>query len=212
MHEEAQQFPVLFTVGHSNHEIERFIALLVRHEITAVADVRSSPYSQYTPQFNREILRQALESRGIRYVFLGDELGARRQERECYVSRQARYDRIVELPAFEAGLQRLRKGATQHRIAMMCSEKDPLTCHRTILVCRALRGQGLRITHILENGALEPHDALEERLLATIGLPTQTLFQDKAQLIEQAYDKQAEAIAYTEQAEAADIAEAARFP
>jgi uncharacterized protein (DUF488 family) len=187
----------LYTVGHSNQECAQFLDLLTRHQITAVADVRSQPYSQYTPQFNRETLEQALARRQIKYVFLGRELGARREERECYVAGQARYELIKTLPAFLHGLERLRRGAQRERIAVMCSEKDPITCHRTILICRALRGE-LDIQHILENGELELQDQAETRLLKLMGLSEGDLFQDRSALIAQAYDQQARAIAYVE--------------
>ncbi|HVT82853.1 MAG TPA: DUF488 domain-containing protein [Phycisphaerae bacterium] len=190
--------PLLFTVGHSNQECAKYVDLLLRHGVTAIADVRSQPYSQYTPQFNRETLEQVLALRKIKYVFLGRELGARREERECYVAGQARYDLIRTLPAFVQGLERLRRGVAKERIAMMCSEKDPLTCHRTILVCRELRAE-MEIQHVLEDGALEAQSAAETRLLALMGLPEGDLFHDRSELIERAYDKQALAIAYTEQ-------------
>jgi uncharacterized protein (DUF488 family) len=189
---------MLFTVGHSNQECAKFMDLLSRHQVTAVADVRSQPYSQYTPQFNRETLESALGQRKIKYVFLGKELGARREERECYVAGQARYDRIKTLPLFLQGLERLRRGVQKERVTLMCSEKDPLTCHRTILVCRALRGE-MEIGHILEDGTVEPQAAAESRLLEMMGLPEGDLFHDRGELIERAYDKQALAIAYTEQ-------------
>jgi len=194
---------ILFTVGHSNHECEKFLDLLSRHGITAVADVRSQPYSQYTPQFNRETLESALGRRRIKYVFMGKELGARREERECYVAGKARYDLIKGLPAFLQGLERLRRGMKTQRIALMCSEKDPLTCHRTILICRQLRGgeadgAKIEIQHILEDGALESQAAAETRLLALMGLPEEDLFHDRAELVERAYDQQGEAIAYVD--------------
>jgi uncharacterized protein (DUF488 family) len=188
---------LLFTVGHSNHECEKFLDLLTRHRITALADVRSQPYSQYTPQFNREILETALGRRRVKYVFLGRELGARRDERECYVGGQARYDRILTLPAFREGLDRLRRGVQAQRIALMCSEKDPLTCHRTILICRALRTE-MAISHILDDGALEAHAAAETRLLALRGLPEGDLFTSRDEMLSRAYDQQAAAIAFTE--------------
>ena len=187
----------LFTIGHSNQECARFLELLGRHEITAVADVRSQPYSQFTPQFNRETLEAALGQRRIKYVFLGRELGARREERECYVVGQARYDRIRTLPLFQQGLERLRRGIMSERIALMCSEKDPITCHRTILVCRELRAE-MAIGHILEDGGLESIADAETRLLKLMGLPEGDLFSEREELIERAYDMQARAIAYAE--------------
>jgi uncharacterized protein (DUF488 family) len=188
----------LFTVGHSNHECEKLLDLLARHQISAVADVRSQPYSQYTPQFNRETLEAALARRRIKYVFMGRELGARRDERECYVAGQARYDRIRTLPAFLEGLERLRRGIKTQRIALLCSEKDPLQCHRTILICRQLRAE-MAIEHILDDGTIEPHSAAETRLLELLGLPEGDLFSSREDMLARAYDKQAETIAYVEQ-------------
>ena len=162
---------LLFTVGHSNHEWDAFLALLKQHQISAIADVRSSPYSRFTPQFNRETIDRLLSSERIHYVFLGAELGARRIERDCYENGRASYKRIAATPAFADGIERIRSGMTEHRIALMCAEKDPLTCHRTILVCRALRDENLEIHHILENGDIEPMQAPERRLLSLVGQP-----------------------------------------
>ena len=197
--------PCLFTIGHSDHEMGKFVSLLARHGVNAVADVRSQPYSRFNSQFNRELLAEALRQAGIQYVFLGRELGARRSERESYQDKQARYDLIERLPAFREGLERLRRGIAAHRLALLCAEKDPLTCHRTILVCRHLRSEPIDIQHILEDGSLETTEQAENRLLEVVGLPPTHLFLDRSELIEQAYDLQAEQIAYTE-AEAASVA------
>src|SRR5688500_8953655 len=129
----------LFTIGHSIHTVERLLELLRQHQIAALADVRSSPFSAWTPQFNRPALEASLRAAGIQYVFLGDELGARRSETEVYVDGVARYERIAKTPAFQAGLERVRKGIRKLRLSLICAEKDPLECHRTILVCRNLR-------------------------------------------------------------------------
>ena len=190
--------PTLFTIGHSDHEMPEFAALLARHGVNAIADVRSQPYSRFHGQFNREILAESLGRAGVEYVFLGRELGARRVERECYRDRQARHDLIGQLPAFRDGLERLRRGIASHRIALLCAEKDPLTCHRTILVCRQLRREPIDIRHILDDGSLETTDEAETRLIELVGLPPAHLFCDRSELIEQAYDRQAERIAYTE--------------
>src|SRR5580704_17304300 len=155
----------LFTIGHSTQTWEQFLALLVQHRVEAIGDVRSSPYSARFPQFNRDMLDRALRTANIRYVFLGDELGARRAERECYVDGVARYDRIARTAAFRAGLERVQNGISRFRLALMCAEKDPLECHRTILVCRQFRND-LEIQHILSDGRLESHTDAETRLLA----------------------------------------------
>ncbi|MBI2435928.1 MAG: DUF488 domain-containing protein [Candidatus Hydrogenedentes bacterium] len=190
----------LFTIGHSNHAMEQFLGLLGQHGVSAVADVRSSPYSAYSPHFSKEPLQNALRQAGFEYVFLGQELGARRGEASCYVNGQARYDRIKDLPAFSAGLERLREGMDNFRVALMCSEADPLTCHRTILVCREIKQRmpSIQITHILPDGAEEPHAAAEERLVRLHKLEPE-LFGELSTvegLLERAYDLQAERIAY----------------
>ena len=142
---------MLFTIGHSNHTEEHFTGLLADNTISAIADVRSQPYSQYTPHFNREVLENTLRELDIQYVFLGRELGARRHEESCYVDGKADYTRIAQLPLFRTGLERLFQGIERYRVAVMCSESDPITCHRTILICREIKKlhPDLPIVHIL---------------------------------------------------------------
>jgi uncharacterized protein (DUF488 family) len=194
----APSRPRLYTIGHSDHELSAFISLLAQHGVTAVADVRSQPYSRFHSQFNRELLADALKRSGIQYVFMGRELGARRAERESYQGRQARYDLIAKLPAFQEGLTRLRRGLEAHRIALLCAEKDPITCHRTVLVCKYLKSEPIDILHILDDGSVETTDQVEARLLEAVGLPPSDLFQSRQELVEQAYSKQAARIAFTE--------------
>jgi uncharacterized protein (DUF488 family) len=188
---------VIFTVGHSNHEMGVFIELLARHGVSAIADVRSMPYSKFTPQFNRDGLMTALRAAHIGYVFMGEELGARRVEAECYVGGKALYGLIGRAARFREGLSRVREGMREHRIALMCAEKDPLTCHRAILICRHLREFGLAISHILEDGGIETHKEMEERLLKLTGVDGEDLFTGRSEAIERAYDIQGDRIAYT---------------
>jgi uncharacterized protein (DUF488 family) len=187
----------IFTIGHSTHEMETFLDLLARHGITAVADVRSQPFSRIA-HFNRDVLSPVLNSRGIKYLPLGRELGARRDEPECYVNGQAVYERIAMLPLFRQGIDRLVEGAADSITALMCSEKEPLDCHRSVLICRHLRPHPLRINHILADGLLESHDEIEHRLLEMAGIsPKQgDLFARQDELIERAYDARGEQIAY----------------
>ena len=156
----------LYTVGHSNHPFERLLELLRRHGIEAIADVRSMPASRRHPQFNRERLKAALAGAGVRYLFLGKELGARRTEPEAYDGDIASYERIAQLPAFRSGLEIVKENAAERRVALMCAEKEPLDCHRTLLVCRHLRDASGGIFHILADGSLAAHAEIEQRLLA----------------------------------------------
>src|SRR6476469_4480795 len=136
----------IFTIGHSNLSIEAFVLLLQQHGITAVADVRSHPFSRYLPHFNKSEIKASLSSVGIQYVFLGKELGARPEDLSCYDSSgKALYDRIAATTLFSQGIQRLLKGAANYKISLMCAEKDTITCHRTILVCHQVREFNLQI-------------------------------------------------------------------
>ena len=186
----------LFTIGHSNHELSELVRLLRMHEITAVADVRSSPFSARLQRFNKPVLKAALDQAGIAYVFLGNELGARRAEQDCYIGGQARYDLIARTPAFNEGIARVLKGIEKYRMTLLCAEKDPITCHRTILVCRELRRRDIEIDHILADGILESHSQLERRLRAQLGLDQPSLFETAAQQLEEAYNRQALKIEY----------------
>lgn len=195
----ARSKPMIFTVGHSTLEIEAFVPLLKQHGIEAVADVRSSPYSQHNPQFNREAMQTSLRTANLRYVFLGDELGARRSEPDCYVNGQAEYDRIAGTPAFKRGLKRLSDGAARMRVALVCAEKDPLECHRAILVCRHLKSMIPSISHILSDGSLETHEQMEDRLLQQFKLASADLFRSREEMLNAAYERQGKRIAYKEE-------------
>lgn len=188
----------VFTIGHSTHKVTRLIELLRTHGITAVADVRSQPYSRINPQFNRESLRDALKAAGISYVFMGRELGARTEERSCYADGKVQYDLLAATPAFQEGLARVTQGAAKHRITLMCAEKDPLTCHRTILVARHLVARGVDLQHILEDGRLESHEEALARLLAELGATQRELFRSREQIVAEAYARRGSQIAYTE--------------
>lgn len=186
----------LFTIGHSNHDLPTLVRLLQMHAVTAVADVRSNPFSARLQHFSKPVLEKALSAAAIKYSFLGRELGARRDEQDCYIDGQARYDRIAKTPAFAAGLDRVLNGLKLYRVALLCAEKDPITCHRTILVCRQLRRPGLQILHILADGSLESHEAAETRLREQLGLHQPSLFETPQQQLEEAYDRQGLKIAF----------------
>jgi uncharacterized protein (DUF488 family) len=178
---------LVLTIGHSTHPAARLIELLRAHEVTAVADVRSQPYSRWNPQFNRKSLDASLEEAGLAYLFLGRELGARTEDRSCWVDGKVQYDRLAATTLFREGISRIEEGVGRHRIALLCAEKDPLTCHRAILVCRHLVGRGLRAAHILATGELERHEDAVGRLLAEVGAGDADLFRSREDLVAEAY-------------------------
>jgi len=188
----------VLTVGHSNHPIDEFLDLCEKHGITAVADVRSSPYSKYAPQFMKVPLRNSLKARGLKYVFLGRELGARSADPACYVNGKVQYERLARTDLFREGLDRLVHGVAFERIAIMCAERDPLDCHRTLLVARALIGRGLIVDHVLGDGSLESYDNSMLRLLDKTAQPPPDLFTTLEERIGNALRDQEARIAYVD--------------
>jgi uncharacterized protein (DUF488 family) len=196
--------PMVYTIGHSKHSLEEFVALLERHGVTAVADVRSAPYSRFNPQFNKTALDRDLKARGIKYVFLGRELGARSDDPACYAGGRVQYGRLAQTASFKTGVERVERGAAEHRIALMCAEKEPLECHRTLLVSRALDQRGVAVSHILADGRLESHGDAMLRLLDMFGLPRDDLFRSPAELLAEALERQEERVAYVDEKLAAE--------
>lgn len=189
----------VFTVGHSTHSIEAFIALLKQHGITALTDVRSAPYSRFNAQFNKGALERALKEQGIKYVFVGKELGARSEDPSCYKNGRVRYPLLARTALFRQGIDRVLKGSQDYRIALMCAEKEPLECHRTLLVARALDDMGVPIQHILADGRLEHHGEAMLRLLDLVGLPREDLFRSREEILADALARQEEKVAYVDE-------------
>lgn len=194
----------VLTIGHSTHTIETFVGLLKKHGVTALVDVRSAPFSRFNPQFNKDALERDLKAEGIEYVFFGRELGARSDDPACYENGRVRYARLAQTAVFQSGLDRVMDGATKYRLALMCAEKEPLECHRTLLVARALVERGVAVEHILADGSLESHDGALTRLLELVGLPEQDLFRGRQQLIDEGMARQEERIAFVDEKLAAE--------
>jgi uncharacterized protein (DUF488 family) len=175
----------IFTIGHSNHPIETFVGLLRHHGITALADVRTTPYSRRFPQFGRERLIESLREAGIAYVFLGAELGGKRSGQN--------WADIARSDSFRAGLERLREGGQRYRVAYMCAEREPMDCHRALLVTRHLRAPDLAIHHILADGSIEEQADFERRLVKKAKTAPPPLMQSDAatwrEAVERAYDR-----------------------
>lgn len=145
----------VWTIGHSNHALDHFIALLRRHRMECVVDVRSSPYSRYAPHFNRESIQPATIANGIGYACIGDALGGRPQRADHYDEEgHALYEEMAERPSFVAAIDRLLDGASRYRVAIMCSEADPRDCHRRLLVGKVLVDRGVELRHILRDGTV----------------------------------------------------------
>jgi uncharacterized protein (DUF488 family) len=154
----------VWTVGHSNHDVDVLLALVQRHRVAHVVDVRSHPYSRYAPHFNRDELQASIEACGIRYAFLGSVLGGRpRREDQLDADGHALYDRMATEPAFDDAIDRILRGASEHRIALLCSCGQPHECHRRLLVGKVLCDRGAELRHILPDGDVMTERAVELR-------------------------------------------------
>ena len=200
----SERAGLVVTIGHSTHSLEAFLALLQKHGVTAIADVRSAPFSRFNPQFNKDAFERSLKAVGIKYVFLGRELGARSDDPSCYENGRVQYGRLARTELFCSGIERVIRGAQEQRIALMCAEKEPLECHRTLLVARGLDEQGIAVAHILSDGRLETHRDAMERLLDVTGLPHEDLFRSREVLLAQALARQEVKVAYVDEKLAAE--------
>lgn len=189
----------IYTIGYATHTTASFRAVLERYGITAVADVRSNPHSKFKPEFDAEAISRALKDWGIAYVFLGEECGARPHDPACYADHAVRFEKVAGRPAFQRGIERLREGMRDYTIALMCAEKDPIFCHRMILVSRHLcRRPGVTVGHILGDSTCESNEAAEERLLSLLDLASDELpglGRSRAERLDEAYRQQGERIA-----------------
>jgi uncharacterized protein (DUF488 family) len=142
----------LYTIGHSDHTLAAFVDLLRQHAITRVVDVRSQPYSRWTPQFNREPLRRDLEEAGLTYRFMGDALGGRPSDPALYTAGAPDYGKMAEATAYRQGIEQLLDLARTERVAVLCSEGDHRRCHRHRLIAQTLLQRGARVLHIQPDG------------------------------------------------------------
>jgi uncharacterized protein (DUF488 family) len=188
---------VIYTIGHSTHSVQDFIVLLKSRGITGIADVRSAPFSRFQPQFNRETLANSLNDSGIEYVFVGDALGGRSANEEDYENGRVVYARLKQNDRFENGVQRVILVSEKYTLALMCSEKEPLECHRTLLVGQTLFEQSVSVTHIHANGTIESHENAIQRLLKSFKLDEPDLFRTDEEIVRDALLRQEQKVAFT---------------
>jgi uncharacterized protein (DUF488 family) len=192
----------LFTIGHSNISSERFIAMLRDAEVNAIADVRSVPNSRWCPWFSAKALAESLPRAGITYATMGDTLGGRPRDARLFRDGVVDYEAMAVQPEFVVSLDRLTEDTARSRICLMCSEREPLECHRCLLVARSLAERGLAVGHILHDGTIEPHAATEARLLALCGGGDDLFVTGQDERLGAAYRRRVRAVAYRVKARA----------
>jgi len=186
----------LFTIGHSNVPIERFVALLQQAGVTALVDVRSVPLSRRFPWFSKNNLARALARESIDYLSMGDVFGGRPRDQRLYRDGVADYEAMANEPQYLDGLARLTAEASRSRVCLMCAEREPLDCHRCLLVARSLAERGLAIGHILHDGAIEPHAETEQQLIARADEDCDLFASGQRERLAAAYRRRAQAVGY----------------
>jgi uncharacterized protein (DUF488 family) len=191
----------LLTIGHSNIPADRFIAMLRAAGADAIADVRSMPVSRFCPWFSAKNLAPLLADEAMSYLFFGDTLGGRPRDPSLYCDgiaehKAADYEAMARQESFQAGLERLLHDAGRHRFCLMCSEREPLDCHRCLLVARALAGRSASIGHILYDGSIEPHATTEQRLLRLADADNDLFASGQHERLAAAYRRRSRAVAY----------------
>lgn len=156
----------LYTVGHSIYKIEDFVKLLQNNNINTIVDVRSTPYSKFAPQYNKELLKQYLKQNAICYIFMGDTLGARYEDKGLlFDDGKVNFKKVQETKNFQDGIVRLERGIEKgYNISLMCSEKEAFDCHRFGLISEFLSKISINVNHIYPD-KIVPHKELEEKLL-----------------------------------------------
>ena len=182
----------IFTIGHSNHPLDRFLKLIGDAGVTTIADVRSVPHSRRFPHFGQKPLIAALKDAGVDYSFFGDSLGGRPTDESLWRNGRPDYARMAQTPRVRDALSDVRKRAATMQLCLMCSEKEPLDCHRCLLVARALAQDGADVRHLRADGGAEAHADTEERLLTWAGKRDGDLLSDVAQRRDAAYDMRAD--------------------
>lgn len=188
---------IICSLGHSNLSYEKFAQLLAHADVTAVADVRSAPFSKYAPWFNQKELKTSLGESGLSYAFMGDQLGGRPNSPDLFQNGVADYPAMARVSAFKDGLNRLMHGLKRHRIAVVCSERDPLHCHRCLLIGRELTAQGIEMHHIHSDGKRETQREAELRLLQEENLAEDDLLWPLPERLSEAYSRRNKQVAYS---------------
>lgn len=155
----------VYTIGYGARSIEAFIDVLQANEIVYLVDIRSVAYSRFKPEFSKEALESRLTAHGIRYVYMGDQLGGRPDDPTCYVDGKVDYERVKQKAPYQTGIERLQRALARGvRFAIMCSECKPETCHRSKLIGESLLALEIPVLHIDENDALVDQEAVIQRL------------------------------------------------
>lgn len=151
----------ILTIGYSNVDFNTFLSKIKRVNIKTIFDVRSIPYSKYTPQFNRENIKKELYKNNVCYIYVGDMIGGWPKKEEYYTDNIADYTKMINDESFNKGLEYIINESKKNNIALACSEHNPFTCHRFLLISRELIRRGFDVNHVMKDGHIKSHHAVE---------------------------------------------------
>lgn len=156
---------LIFSIGHGGRSLDEFLDQLRQVDVKFVIDVRSAPYSRYQPEFSREPLKRSLGQCGLKYVFMGDDLGGRPGDPDCYIDGKVDYGKCRTKDFFVRGIRRLHSAYDQGlRVCLLCSEGKPWQCHRSKLVGAALLDEGIEVLHLLPDGRVRTQEEVIREL------------------------------------------------
>ena len=157
----------IYTIGHSNYTVERLIDMLKHYNINCVVDIRGTPYSKYNIQFDKETIRYTLSKAGFIYIYMAKELAAKRINKQSYNEEgYSDFEKVIKENEFIEGIERLKNGCNKgYKIALLGAMQEPIRCHRSILVGRALRENGFNVKHILDDYSIASQEDIEQMLL-----------------------------------------------
>lgn len=193
---ETDDMTTIMTIGHSNQSLDDFLDKLTLFNITCIIDVRSFPYCRYTPHFTRDNLVKDLGKNDISYKFLGEELGGRPKNPNLYTNDIVDYEKMEKDSLFISGIDNIINNAKKYNISVMCSEQNPIDCHRCLLVGKVLYSKGFNITHILKDKTVASHEEIERKLLNLAKLAGEDLIDTRPQRLRLAYRLRSRKVAY----------------
>jgi uncharacterized protein (DUF488 family) len=156
----------IYSIGHGNKSIKKFIEELQSFKVEYLFDVRSKPYSKYNPHFNKSLLETELAQIGITYVYLGDHLGGLPSDITCYVKGKVDYEKIKNKEFFQQGINLIVEASQEKMlIVLMCSESKPETCHRSKLIGQELLKFNISVNHIINSGLIKDQKRVMDELM-----------------------------------------------
>lgn len=187
----------IYTTGYAGHTIPSLVQLLQAIGITVLADVRSTPFSGRRPEMDKPALMQALRDGGMRYIFMGEQLGGRPRNPKLYRAGKIDPQALLAHEGYKTGVARLIAGAAEHTICLLCAERDPISCHRGLYIAESLQEAGMQVRHLIGGEQPEDHQATRARMAELVNMEHADLFASENARLTMAIEHMREKIAFS---------------